>query len=258
MSGHSKWSTIKRSKELNDAKKARYFTKALSQIVSAVKDGGDSIESNFMLKLGIENAKSLNIPTKSIENAIKKGNGEDKEYSKFENIFYEAYGSGNVSLLIECFTENKNRLIADIRTILERNDGKLLNNGTIGWQFILQVLFTLKIEPDINKKNKARYDPNNNLHRIMDKDKFENDLIDIEGIIDYYIEENRFYIYVLPEKIQIMRRFLEKQEIIIENVEKTYISKIKVDISEENFEKLNHLVDLLSSIENVENVYINI
>jgi len=259
MSGHSKWSTIKRAKEINDLKKARYFTKALNQIVVSVKDGGDSIESNFMLKLAIENAKSLNIPTKSIENAIKKGSGEDREYSKFENIFYEAYGPENVSILIECFTDNKNRLIADIRTVLDRNGGKLVNNGTIGWQFELQVLFTLQIESDIDKKNKVKYSSNNNnLHKIIDKDKFENDLIDVEGIIDYYLEEDRFYIYVLPEKIQIMRGFLEDQEIIIENVEKTYISKVKVDISEENFERLDHLVDLLSNIENVENVYINV
>jgi YebC/PmpR family DNA-binding regulatory protein len=259
MSGHSKWSTIKRAKEVNDLKKARYFTKALNQIVVSVKDGGDSIESNFMLKLAIDNAKSLNIPIKSIENAIKKGKGEDKEYSNFENTFYEAYGPENVSILIECFTDNKNRLISEIRTVLDRNGGKLLNNGTIGWQFELQVLFTLKIETEIDRQNRVKYGHNNNkLHKITDIDKFENNLIDVDGIIDYYIEENELYIYILPEKMQVMRRFLEEQEIIVDNIEKTYISKVKVEISEENFQKLDHLVDMLSSIENVENVYINI
>ena len=194
MSGHSKWSTIKRAKEVNDLKKARYFTKALNQIVVSVKDGGDSIESNFMLKLAIDNAKSLNIPIKSIENAIKKGKGEDKEYSNFENTFYEAYGPENVSILIECFTDNKNRLISEIRTVLDRNGGKLLNNGTIGWQFELQVLFTLKIETEIDRQNRVKYGHNNNkLHKITDIDKFENFLqISLLSLLKY-----KFSLYYL-------------------------------------------------------------
>ena len=258
MSGHSKWSTIKRSKEANDKQRAKYFTKSLNQIVMAVRYGEDNIESNHLLKIAIENAKSLNIPTKSIENAIRKGSGKDKEYSNFENVFYEAYGPGNVSILIECFTDNKNRIVSEIRLVLERNEGKILNNGTVNWQFELQVLFILKIETDSSKKNKVNYQSINNFSKIINKDEFEGDILDMDGILDYEIKEDAFFLYIDPEKVKYLKDLIESKKILIDSIGKINVAKMKRDVSDENISKNNKLIDLLSNIDNVENVYGNI
>ena len=258
MSGHSKWSTIKRAKEVNDLQRAKYFTKSLNQIVMAVKYGGDNVESNVLLKTSIDNAKSLNIPNKSIENAIKKGKGENKEYSNFEEVFYEAYGPGNTSILIECFTDNKNRVISEIRFILDRNEGKLVNNGTLNWQFELRVLFVLKIDNEINNKHKVNYQSLTDLSNIKDKDEFENDILNMDGIIDYKVDKEAFYLYVDPHKVKYLKDLLENKKILIYSIEKQYIPKLKIEVSSADMEKNNKLIDLLSNIDNIENIYVNI
>ena len=251
MSGHSKWSTIKRAKELKDSKRSKEITKSLKQIVSSVREGGANPESNFLLKNAINKAKDLNISNTSINSAIKKGGGEDKRYSDFETIFYEAYGPFGSIFLIECFTNNKNRVISDIRNVLEKNGGKLVDNGTINWQFELQFLITLKFLDD-NIKNVDKF------NKISDLNRIESYLFDIDGIIDYHIYEDAIYIYIDPNKITQVKDFFYSNGVLIDEIEKKFVSKIPISPSEEELVEIDNFIDILSGIDDIESVYSNI
>ncbi len=134
MSGHSKWSTIKRKKAVTDAKRGKVFTKLIREITVAARDGGGDPAFNPRLRLAVDTAKAGNMPADNITRAIKKGTG-DLEGVNYEEIAYEGYGPGGVALYIEALTDNQNRTVADIRHILTKNAGSLGTTGSVGWQF---------------------------------------------------------------------------------------------------------------------------
>lgn len=143
MSGHSHWKTIKRTKESEDKKRARVFSKLAQEISIAVREKGRDPETNPLLKAIIEKAKEFNLPKENIERAIKKGAGDPKEV-KLESIFFEAYGPGNIAIIIEGATDNKNRTLGEIKRILIQHQGKLTSPGSVKW------LFERKIDPASN------------------------------------------------------------------------------------------------------------
>tara|TARA_Y100001936_G_scaffold86241_1_gene84534 strand:+ start:623 stop:1366 length:744 start_codon:yes stop_codon:yes gene_type:complete len=134
VSGHSKWSTIKRKKAVTDAKRGKVFTKLIREITVAARDGGGDPAFNPRLRLAVDTAKAGNMPANNITRAIKKGTG-DLEGVNYEEIAYEGYGPGGVALYIEALTDNQNRTVADIRHILTKNAGSLGTTGSVGWQF---------------------------------------------------------------------------------------------------------------------------
>jgi len=131
MSGHSKWSTIKRKKAVNDAKRGAVFTRLAREITIATREGGDDTVSNFALRLAIDRAKSSNMPKDNIERSIKRGTGEDKEGAAFVQAMYEGYASHGVGLIIEVITDNRNRTVADLRHILDKMGGNLAEEGAL-------------------------------------------------------------------------------------------------------------------------------
>lgn len=135
MSGHSKWATIKRKKGAADAKRGQVFTRLTREIVMAAREGGGDPDTNFRLRLAIDKARASNMPKENIERGIKRGTGESKEGSTFEEVFYEGYAPNGVALMIECVTENRNRTVAEIRHILTRSGGSMGEVGSVGWQF---------------------------------------------------------------------------------------------------------------------------
>ncbi len=135
MSGHSKWSTIKRKKAANDAKRGQLFTRLIHELVIAAREGGGDPESNFRLRLAIDRARAANMPKDNIERAIRRGSGEDKDGGGFEEVTYEGYAPHGVALIIECVTDNRNRAVADIRHVLNRFGGSLGEAGSVAWQF---------------------------------------------------------------------------------------------------------------------------
>lgn len=143
MSGHSKWATIKRKKGAADAKRGQVFTRLTREIVMAAREGGGETDSNFRLRLAIEKARAQNMPKENIERAMRRGTGQDKEGSAFEQVFYEGYGPHGVAMMIECVTENRNRTVADIRHILARSGGNMGEAGSVGWQFSRQAYFSV-------------------------------------------------------------------------------------------------------------------
>jgi len=140
MSGHSKWATIKRKKGALDAKRGALFTK-LVKIIEVAARGGADPTMNFKLKLAVQKAKSANVPLTTIDKAIKKGSGQDKEASRLEEMTYEGLGPGNVAVVIQALTDNKNRTVADLRSLFTKAGGSF--GQPVSWQFdhrgILQV-----------------------------------------------------------------------------------------------------------------------
>ena len=135
MSGHSKWSTIKRKKAANDAKRGNVFTRLAREIALAARTGGGDPDSNFGLRLAIDKARAANMPKDNIDRAIRRGTGEDKDAAAFEQIVYEGYAQHGVALMIEVVTDNRNRTVADLRHHLTRAGGSMAEAGSVAWQF---------------------------------------------------------------------------------------------------------------------------
>jgi len=134
MSGHSHWATIRRKKGAADAKRGQAFTRLAREIAIAARGGSDP-NNNFQLQLAVERARAQNMPKDSIERAIKRGSGEDKDGTIIEEITYEGYGPHGVALIIECVTDNRNRSVSEIRHQLSRSGGSMAENGAVSWQF---------------------------------------------------------------------------------------------------------------------------
>ncbi|MBN2258059.1 MAG: YebC/PmpR family DNA-binding transcriptional regulator [Anaerolineaceae bacterium] len=173
MSGHSHWATIKRKKGAADAKKGQIYTRLAREIVMAARDGGGDINSNFRLQLAVERARSQNMPKDSIERAIKRGSGEDKEGADFEEIYYEGYAPHGIAVMIECATDNRNRAVAEIRHALTRSGGNMAEVGSVAWQFTRTAYFYLPAEGhDVDKILELAVDGGAN-DVISDEDEIE-------------------------------------------------------------------------------------
>jgi len=146
MSGHSKWSTIKRKKGAADAKRGAEFTRLSREISIAAREGGGDPDTNFRLRLAVEKARASNMPKDNIERSIKKGTGEDKDGVVFEEVSYEGYAAKGVAIMLECMTENRNRTVAEIRHGLSKYGGSLGENGSVAWQFERIAFFTFPEE----------------------------------------------------------------------------------------------------------------
>lgn len=135
MSGHSKWSTIKRKKAVTDAKRGAVFTRLAREIAIAAREGGGSPETNFTLRLAIDKAKGENMPSDNIDRAIKRGTGEDKDGATLEQVTYEGFGPNGVAVIVEAVTDNRNRTVSELRHAFSRHGGSLGESGSVNWQF---------------------------------------------------------------------------------------------------------------------------
>ena len=144
MSGHSKWSTIKRKKGAIDAKRGKKFTKIIKEIIIAAKEGGGDPESNARLRLAVQNAKGANMPKDNIERAIKKATGADAE--SFIETSFEGYASGGIAVFVECLTDNNNRTVASVRSAFNKYGGSLGTNGSLSFLFERKGVFLIRNE----------------------------------------------------------------------------------------------------------------
>ena len=144
MSGHSKWSTIKRKKGAADAKRGKIFTKIIKEIIIAAKEGGPDPETNARLRLAVQNAKGANMPKDNIERAIKKATGSDAE--SYSETTFEGYAPGGIAVFIECLTDNNNRTVAAVRSAFNKYGGSLGTNGSLSFLFDRKGIFTVKNE----------------------------------------------------------------------------------------------------------------
>ena len=238
MSGHSHWATIKRKKGAADAKKGKIFTRIAREIVIAAREGGGDPDMNVRLGLAIDKAKAANMPKDSIDRAIKRGTGDDKEGVNFEEILYEGYAPNGVALMIECVTENRNRTIAELRHVLSKAGGGMGDPGSVGWQFDRMTYFAINAE-------KYDFDSIFELALEAGAEDIDQDgeLIEIVGkpntfqtIADYLSKAN-----ILPEESGI--RYMPKQEITLD-VEST----LKVMRTIENIEELDDVQNIYSNL----------
>src|SRR5437870_4783657 len=135
MSGHSKWSTIKRKKGAQDAKRSQMFAKLLRAVEVAAREGGPNVDGNMTLAAAVEKARDNSVPWENIERAIKRAAGEGEGAARFEDIMYEGYGPGGVAFLVHALTDNRNRTSQEVRHAFTRLGGNLADPGSVAWQF---------------------------------------------------------------------------------------------------------------------------
>ncbi len=239
MSGHSKWHSIKHKKAVTDAKKGKIFNKIIREITVAVRTSGGDPEANPRLRLAMQKAKSVNMPSDNIDKAIKKGTGE-LEGVNYEETIYEGYGPGGTAILIEVVTDNKNRTTAEIRSLLGKNGGNLGENGCVAWMFSKKGFIAVKKES------------------ISEEDLF-NIIVDA-GAEDLKSDDELgvYEITVEPEKFEIVKKVLNDKNIFIDNSDITMLPKNYVKI--ENSTKVKQMVKLIGVLEDnddVQNVYTN-
>ncbi|HOB26838.1 MAG TPA: YebC/PmpR family DNA-binding transcriptional regulator, partial [Bacteroidales bacterium] len=150
MSGHNKWSTIKRKKEANDAKRSKMFTKIIKDITIAVREGGPDPNSNPRLRLAIANARGVNMPKDNIQRAINKAN--EKDSANYVEIVYEGYATHGVAIIVECATDNQQRTVANIRSYFNKHGGSLSTSGSLNFIFDQKGVFR------INKEKISNFD----------------------------------------------------------------------------------------------------
>ncbi len=237
MSGHSKWSTIKRKKGANDAKRGKIFTKLIKEITIAARMGGGDPAGNPRLRSAITAAKAENMPKDNIARAIKKGTG-DLEGAVYEEILYEGYGPGGVAVLVETMTDNKNRTVADVRHFFAKSGGNLGESGCVAWMF--------------DKKGTILIDK---------KEVDEEELMDIAieaGAEDVVEEETTFQILTAPEDFSEVVEILEKNSISFLEANIAMVPKNTVDVTEEKTARsLLKLLENLEDHDDVQKVHAN-
>lgn len=237
MSGHSKWSTIKRKKGANDAKRGKMFTKLIKEITIAAKMGGGDAEGNPRLRSAITAAKGENMPKENIDRAIKKGTG-DLGGAIYEEILYEGYGPGGVAVLVETMTDNKNRTVADIRHFFAKSGGNLGESGCVAWMF--------------DKKGTISVDKDGvNEEQLMD--------VALEaGAEDVVEEEDSFQIITAPEAFNDVVEQLEKGNIKFAEATLSMVPKNSIEVTEEKAARsLLRLLDNLEDHDDVQKVHAN-
>jgi len=235
MSGHSKWSTIKRKKGAADAKRGAVFTQASKDIALAAREGGGDSEMNPALRLAIKKAKAANMPSANIERAINKGTG-NLPGVKYENYVYEGYGPGGVAILMEVMTENKNRTVPDIRHIMSKNGGNLGESGCVNWMFEKKGTIT------IPKKG-------NDEDTVLEKS------LEL-GADDFQVEEDIMIVTTNPESFGEISSGLEKDGIEVEGeLGLTPINSVKIGGSDAK--QLLLLLEKLEEHEDIQKVYSN-
>ena len=237
MSGHSKWSTIKRKKGANDAKRGKMFTKLIKEITIAARSGGGDPNGNPRLRSAIMAAKTENMPKDNIDRAIKKGTG-DLDGAIYDEILYEGYGPGGVAILVETMTDNKNRTVADIRHFFAKSGGNLGESNCVAWMF--------------DKKGSVTVDK---------KGIKEDELMEIAleaGAEDVVEEVDSFQILTSPEDFNDVVEQLEQRGIQFGDVGLSMIPQNTIEVVElKTAQSLMRLLDSLEDHDDVQKVHAN-
>ena len=236
MSGHSKWSQIKRKKGVADAKRGQVFTKLIKEITVAARFGGGDPEGNARLRTAIADAKAENMPKDNIERAIKKGTGELAGVS-YEEFFYEGYGPGGAAILVQVMTDNKNRTSAEIRHIFSRGSGNLGEAGCVAWMF--------------HKKGYLEVPK-----AAVKEDRLMEVVLDA-GADDIQEGDQEFEVTTDPQKFDAVKKALEKAGIKYQGAELTMYPQNTVTVDGKHAEQILRLMELLEDNDDVQHVYAN-
>ena len=236
MSGHSKWSQIKRQKGVADVRRGAVFTKLGREIVVAAKQGGGDPTANFRLRLAVQRAREANMPADTIDRAIKRaaGGGEGAE---LEEIAYEGYGPGGIAIMVEAMTDNRNRTAASIRSTFDRGGGNLGETGSVAWQFV--------------GRGVIRVDA-----RGKDSDDIELAAIDA-GAEDVQSEDSEVIVYTDRGSVEAVRRGLTDAGYEVTAYDLQLVPENTVELDEAKSIQALKLLDKLEADDDVQNVYTN-
>jgi YebC/PmpR family DNA-binding regulatory protein len=236
MSGHSKWSQIKRQKGANDVKRGAIFTKMGREIAIAARAGGGDPDGNFRLRLAIEKARAANMPADTIKRAIERATGGG-EADQYEEIVYEGYGPGGVAVLVEAQTDNRNRTAAEVRSVFTKSGGQLAGSGAVAWQFEPRGFVTVQ---------RAGVDPDEVALMAIDA-----------GAEDVDTDSDPLEIYTSPTDLEGVRRELEAAGVAIESAESAMIARQTVELEPAKARQALRLVELLEDLDDVQRVTAN-
>jgi YebC/PmpR family DNA-binding regulatory protein len=236
MSGHSKWSTIKRKKGAADAKRGKVFTKIIKEIMVAARFGGGDINSNPRLRTAVLAAKAENMPKDNIDRAIKKGTGE-LEGVNYEELTYEGYGPGGVAMMLEVVTDNKNRTVADVRHIFSKHNGSLGENGCVSWMFEKKGLITIE---------KSGVDEDRLIEAALDA-----------GALDVKDSGKEFEVTTDQTSFEEVKKALEEAGFKYNYAEVTMVPQSTVRLSGREAEQMLKLMEGLEDSDDVQKVYGN-
>ena len=234
MSGHNKWSKIKRQKGAADAKRSKAFSRILKEVTVAVKESGPDPDGNPRLRLLMQNAKGVNMPKDTLMRAISKAS--DKDSAALQELTFECYAPHGVALFIECLTDNNMRSVANVRSIMNKFGGTLGTNGSLGFIFDRKGVFVLPKKAD------------------MDMEMLEMELIDA-GLEEMEIDEEYITLYTAMEDFGAMVKKLEDMKLEVENAELQRIPNTTKALDEESIKKVMKIVDLLEDDDDVQAVY---
>jgi YebC/PmpR family DNA-binding regulatory protein len=236
MSGHSKWSQIKRQKGANDAKRGAVFTKIGREITIAAREGGGDPDANHRLRLAVDKARSVNMPADNIKRAIERAAG-GAEAEQYEEIIYEGYGPGGVALLVEAATDNRNRTVADVRSLFARNGGQLAGAGAVAWQF----------EPrGVIAVSRNGRDPDELALMAIDA-----------GADDVDTDGDPIEVLTAPGNLETLRSALEGAGATIESAEVTMQPTTPIDVDEHVARQNLRLMEALEDLDDVQRVTAN-
>jgi YebC/PmpR family DNA-binding regulatory protein len=236
MSGHSKWSTIKRKKGVADDRRGQLFTKLAREIIVAVREGGPNPEANFRLRLAVQKARDNNMPLDNIDRAIKRGSGKAEGVVLAEMVL-EGYGPSGVAILVQALSDNRNRTLQEVRNIFDRHGGNLGESGCVAWLFDSRGVITVET---------------NN----QDAEELALQAIDA-GADDVKIEKTFIDIYTKPADMERVREALEKQQIAIASAELSMVPKSTVDLEDKAALTTLKILDKLEELDEVQSVSSN-
>ena len=237
MSGHSKWSNIKRRKGAVDAERSKIFQKLAKEIYVAAKMGDKDPANNANLRMVIEKAKAENMPKSNIQNAIDKASNKANE-ENYESVRYEGYGPNGVAIMIDCLTDNRNRTAGFVRSTLTKRGGNLGTDGSVSYMFERKGLIIL--------------------NKVYDEDKLMEDVLGLD-VLDFLSEEETYEIYTSVENFIGVKDELEKlgyTDFLLSEV--TNVANNYISLDDETKEKVLSLVESLEDIDDVQNVYHNV
>ncbi len=236
MSGHSKWSQIKRQKGVADVKRGALFTKLAREIMVAARSGGGDADMNFRLRLAVQKARDNNMPLDNIERAIKKATGGE-DGAAMEEAMYEGYGPGGIAVLVEALTDNRNRTVSDVRAAFSRAGGRMAEAGSVAWQFENKGVISIDAAG-------------------MDSDEVALNAIDA-GAEDVQVDEEAIEVTTAPADLEAVKRALEAAGVAVANAELAMVAKATVPISEDDAGSALRLLDRLEDLDDVQRVYSN-
>ncbi|MFC2012664.1 YebC/PmpR family DNA-binding transcriptional regulator [Chloroflexota bacterium] len=236
MSGHSKWSTIKRQKGVVDARRGQLFTKLTREIIVAARESGGNPDTNFRLRLAVQKARDNNMPLDNIERSIKRGSGELEGITLVEMVL-EGYGASGVAVLVRALSDNRNRTLQDVRNIFTRNGGSLGESGCVAWLFDFKGIITIDAGD-------------------MDADELAMTAIDA-GADDIKTEAGYVEIYTMPEDLETVRKALEDKKLPVASAEVSMVPKTMVELDGKPAMQTLKLLDKLEDLDEVQHVSSN-